>query len=91
LFLGDYQALASASGRFVTLFTITTSDPADRTDIETALPTALARDAVAMAARRDEAPNDADATLSLRHLRSDALATALARRWPGWKRPNAPR
>ena len=89
-FLGDYQALASVAGRFVTLFTVTTNDAADRTDIETAPAALLAREANAVEARRADAL-DPDTDSALRARSSDAVGAALAHRWPGAKRPDRPR
>ncbi len=82
-FLGDYEALRSIGGRFVALFTVGNADLANRTDIATAPPSALASapvEAHAVVA----AP---DVTAALRARSSDALRDALRHRYGRDRRP----
>ena len=87
LFLGDYEALGATATRFVTLFTVTNADAANRTDIYAPTATLLAREAAAGAQAPWVAVIDADVSPALRREASDALLHALQSRWSGWKPP----
>ena len=83
LFLGDYQGLAVAGTSFIPFFTQTTGDPANRTDIFTALSTGVSTAKAQIEFAATFAPPLA-MTPALAQRISDNIVRMMEARVPGW-------
>lgn len=86
LFLGDYQGLVSAGTAFIPVLALSRNDTANRTDIFAprldGIAAAQASPLATQRARSEVPPADA---ATLRERRSEAIATTMERRMPGWR------
>jgi hypothetical protein len=87
LFLGDYQGLVSSGTSFMPVLALSRTDTANRTDIFTprldGIAAARESPTAAHRARTDLPVADAP---RLRALGSEAIAAAMERRVPGWRK-----